>query len=70
MVTNPSYMGTVVLEIDGWKLGHNENPDVNVDEDHEFLLVSPSGKFFCGDRESMQKLMADPNKAGFRARYR
>lgn len=69
MGNNVSYLKTVLEEKDGWKLGHNENPDVNLDEDQEILLVSPSGKLFSGDLETMKRLMYDGDKAGFRARY-
>jgi hypothetical protein len=63
------YLKTVTMENDGWVLGHNENPDVDLPEDEEFVLLSPSGKLFSGDRETMERLLLDENKAGFRARY-
>lgn len=69
MGNNAAYLKTVLKEKDGWKLGHNENPDVNLDEDQEIMLISPSGKVFTGDLETMTKLLEDPTKAGFRSRY-
>jgi hypothetical protein len=68
MGNNRAYMRVVLEEREGWRLGHNENPDVKLKETEEILLISPTGKLFCGDMETMQKLMKDPSKSGWRAR--
>ena len=68
MGNNRSYLRVVLEERDGWRLGHNENPDVRLKESDEIMLLSPTGKLFSGDMETMQRLMKDPSKAGWRAR--
>jgi hypothetical protein len=64
-----NYIKTILEEKNGWKLGHNENPDVELPADQEVMLISPSGKKFSGDLDTMRKLLNDPSKEGFRKRY-
>jgi hypothetical protein len=59
MGNNAAYLGTVIEEKDGWKLGHNENPDVNLDTDLECILVSPTGKTFSGKYSTLKELLGD-----------
>jgi hypothetical protein len=66
MGNNPANLKTVVLEKDGWQLGHNENPDVeDLDESERWILVSPSGKPYVGSRKTLEKHLSDEpaNKA-------
>jgi len=71
MGNNVKYLKTVVYEKDGWKLGHNENPDVKLDENDEWLLLNPSGKTLtCGDYQTlMEQLSDDPEDIAWRARH-
>ena len=71
MGNNIKNLQTVVFEKDGWQLGHNENPDVNLDESEEFLLLNPSKTFvICGSRKTLEEHMSDdPEDVAWRGRH-
>jgi len=70
MGNNAGYLKNVTVEKDGWKLGHNENPDVNLDEDLEAMLVSPSGKVYAGKYTTLLESMSDdPEDVAWRGHH-
>ncbi len=71
MGNNIKNLQTVIQEKDGWQLGHNENPDVELDEDQEYLLLNPSKTFvICGSRKTLEEhLSDDPEDIAWRKRY-
>ncbi len=70
MGNNAAYLEHVIIEKDGWKLGHNENPDVKLDEELEAILVSPSGQTYSGKYTTLLESMSDdPEDIAWRGRH-
>ena len=66
-----SYLNKVVYEKEGWKLGHNDNPDVKkLESDQTWLLLNPSGTLLqSGNYQTLMECLSDdPEDIAWRGR--
>lgn len=60
----------IMTGLDGWYARINPSPEAaTIPDDKAYQAVSPAGKFYSGNRETVIYLITSPDAAGWRTRF-